>query len=89
MKDIEDGEWDLRGLKPYDDEDNVEDARIMTELTAKQLQEAKIMAEKSIIDTLNAFNQLCVDNDFQLENVDVKIISSDRERRFDVDLGII
>jgi len=58
-------------------------------LTAIQLQNKKVKAEIKIMRILEKYNQICVDNHFQLENVIIKTSGTDADRRFDVDLAII
>ena len=59
------------------------------EVTAKELQAAKIDAELSIMEILQDFNDLCVANDFQLEGLVLNTQETDQDRVFDVDILIL
>jgi len=63
--------------------------KVENELTAKQLQEAKIKAEIKIMNILKKFNAKCVANDFQLETITLTTTNTDQDRTFDVDIHIV
>lgn len=58
-------------------------------ITAKELQEKKLRAELEIMKILKQFNQVCIENDFQLEGATLNIEGNDANRTFEIDLYII
>jgi hypothetical protein len=58
-------------------------------LTAIQLQSKKLKAELKIMHILGKLNQVCVDNHFHVETIQVITFKNDQDRSFDVDISII
>ena len=58
-------------------------------MEAKELQQIKIKAELEISRILDELNQVCCENNFQVEEISLTTIKTDFDRKFDVDIHIV
>ncbi len=58
-------------------------------ITAAELQGLKCKAEIKINSILHKFNGICVENDFQIEDIKLTTENTDALRAFDVDILIV